>query len=45
MDGAIEGGWGYVIAAYGISWTVWIGYALSLWLRSRSAQDRLEEQP
>jgi len=34
MTGVIEGGWGYVIAAYGLSWLVWTAYALSLWLRS-----------
>ncbi len=45
MDGAIEGGWGYVVAAYGVSWAVWLAYALSLWLRGRSAARELEERP
>ncbi len=35
MNGTIEGGWGYVMAAYGITWFAWAGYALSLWLRNR----------
>jgi hypothetical protein len=34
-DGIIEGGWSYVIAAYGLTWTVWAVYGLSLWLRNR----------
>ena len=36
MNGAIEGGWVYVIAAYSITWAAWLCYAFSLWLRSRS---------
>jgi len=33
--GVIEGGWGYVWAAYGISAVILIGYAVSLHLRYR----------
>ena len=35
MNGVVEGGWEYVIAAYGVTWVVWLGYMASLWLRSR----------
>jgi hypothetical protein len=35
MNGNLEGGWGYVIAAYAITWSAWLGYAALLWLRSR----------
>lgn len=35
MSGVIEGGWGYVWAAYGISAVILIGYAVSLHLRYR----------
>lgn len=31
----IDGGWGYVWAAYGITWVVVLGYALSLLRRVR----------
>ena len=34
-DGVIEGGWGFVIAAYGISWAVLVAYAGSLYLRAK----------
>ena len=34
--GVIEGGWGYVAVAYGISWVVWVGYIVSLWRRGRA---------
>jgi len=37
MNGTIEGGWGYVIAVYGISWGVLLGYAVVLLFQSRSA--------
>ena len=33
-SGVIQGGWGYVQLAYAMSWTVFIGYTISLWLRS-----------
>ena len=39
MNGTIEGGWAYVVAAYGITWAVWALYALSLWLRTRGRQE------
>ena len=32
-SGRIAGGWGYVWAAYGISWAAVTLYALSLWVR------------
>ncbi len=35
FSGLIEGGWGYVSAAYGITWTVLLSYTVSLLLRSR----------
>ena len=33
--GVIQGGWGYVIAAYGISWAVLVAYGVSLYVRSK----------
>lgn len=33
--GMIQGGWGYVSAAYVITWLFFIGYAASLYSRSR----------
>ena len=33
QTGVIVGGWGYVIAAYTITWAGLLGYAISLWLR------------
>lgn len=38
LDGVIEGGWGFVIAVYGITWAVWLGYAGSLLMRARPGQ-------
>ncbi len=35
MDGIIEGGWGYVWAAYGITWLTLVGYCLSVHLRDQ----------
>lgn len=37
MDGAIEGGWSYVIVVYAVSWAVFLGYGATLLLRSRPA--------
>ena len=34
-EGVIQGGWGYVIAAYGISWAALVAYACSLYLRAK----------
>lgn len=31
----IEGGWSYVLAAYGITWMGLALYAASLWMRGR----------
>ena len=36
MPGTIEGGWEYVMAAYAVTALVLGGYALSLYLRSRT---------
>jgi len=33
--GMIQGGTGYVYAAYAITWLFFVGYAVSLWSRSR----------
>ncbi len=35
MNGVVQGGWGYVIASYALTWGTLLGYALSLWLRAR----------
>ena len=32
-SGRIQGGWEYILAAYGIAWMSLSLYALSLWLR------------
>lgn len=39
----IQGGWEYVIGAYAITWIVWSGYALSLWVRHRQLSKRESE--
>jgi hypothetical protein len=39
QTGTIAGGWGYVIAAYVITWVFFLGYAFSLWLRKRLASE------
>lgn len=36
--GAITGGWGYVWAAYIVTWVTLAGYAVSLRLRSRGTK-------
>lgn len=33
-SGVVQGGWGYVWAAYGVTWLFLIGYALLLFVRS-----------
>ena len=33
MSTGVTGGWGYVIAAYTLTWVFLIGYAVSLWIR------------
>lgn len=33
QTGRIQGGWGYVWTAYGVTWAALSLYALSLWLR------------
>ena len=43
MTGVIEGGWGFVWAAYGISAVILIGYAVSLHLRYRSERRKDRE--
>jgi CcmD family protein len=37
MSGVIHGGWGYVIAAYGVVWLGLIAYGASLVSRRRAA--------
>lgn len=36
--GRIEGGWGFVWTAYGLTWTALLLYGLSLWLRRPSKE-------
>jgi hypothetical protein len=33
--GMVQGGWGYVVAAYAATWIALLGYAASLWIRGR----------
>lgn len=33
MNGELQGGWEYIIAAYTITWLFFGAYAVSLWLR------------
>lgn len=33
--GMVQGGWGYVMAAYTATWIAFLGYAASLWIRGR----------
>ena len=37
----IIGGWEYVVAAYGVTWSVFGLYALSLWIRHRNIDKKL----
>lgn len=37
--GRIVGGWEFVWAAYGVTWLFLVGYFVSLWLRSRNAEE------
>lgn len=39
MTGLIDGGWGYIYAAYIVTWVTFVGYALSLWLRQPDQPD------
>ncbi|MHB8875263.1 MAG: hypothetical protein ACYC8T_16375 [Myxococcaceae bacterium] len=41
-EGLIVGGWEYVYAAWGLTWTALVLYSLSLWLR-RNAADTSKE--
>lgn len=34
--GRVSGGWDYVTAAYVVTWSVLLGYVVSLWLRQRA---------
>ncbi len=36
FQGLIDGGWGYVTAAYGLTWTFLLAYTASIVLRSRA---------
>jgi len=35
-EGAIADGWGFIWAAYGVTWAILAGYAISLMVRSRN---------
>ena len=37
MEGVIEGGWGFVWLAYGVTWLGLVAYGLSLVKRSRDS--------
>ncbi len=37
--GVVTGGWEFVTAAYALTWILFAGYTLSLWLRARPQQD------
>ena len=43
--GIIIGGWEYVIAAYGITFTALGAYTASLLLRTRAAKRRQDQEP
>jgi hypothetical protein len=36
MTGVVEGGWPYVLGAYGVSAAILLGYAVSIHLRYRA---------
>jgi CcmD family protein len=40
VTGAIQGGWEYVSAAYGVTWLFLGGYALSLVIRARRGKEK-----
>ena len=40
MTGVIEGGWGFVWAAYSVTAVILLGYAVSVLLRLRAARRR-----
>lgn len=42
--GLVDGGWGYVGAAYAATWLCFAGYALSLVLRARAVHDDQREE-
>jgi hypothetical protein len=35
QSGVVTGSWGYVVAAYALTWVFLGGYTASLWIRSR----------
>lgn len=41
----IVGGWGFVIAAYAVTWTVIGLYTISLWRRFKGVKRRETETP
>lgn len=45
IDGVIEGGWGFVWAAYLITAATLIGYTISLWIRDPGDDDHSESTP
>lgn len=38
MTGLVQGGWGYVYGAYGITWAAWVLYGIFLVVRSRKKE-------
>ena len=42
--GVVEGGWSYVGAAYAATWLFFVGYAVSLVVRGRSAESEAREE-
>jgi hypothetical protein len=42
--GVIQGGWGFVVAAYCVSGIVLIGYAISVHVRYRAERARLKRE-
>jgi hypothetical protein len=39
MSGVIEGGWGFVVAAYSVTFVVLLGYAFSVHRRYRAERE------
>jgi hypothetical protein len=42
--GVVQGGWEFVIAAYGVSAAMLLGYALSIHLRYRAETERARRE-
>jgi hypothetical protein len=41
-SGRIQGGWGYVVASYVLTYVALVLYTLSLWLRRKAQRDLKE---